>query len=82
MVQPLSGPSRLLASGRIWPDGVTGLEEITPSQPSVRLRLEMLPSPSGIGGVRAVMVAFWLQSASEEALIIGQEEKSTVFLGL
>jgi len=32
-------------------------------------------------GVGAVIVAFRLQSASEEALIIGQEEKSTAFLG-
>ena len=32
--------------------------------------------------MRAVIVAFWLQSASEEALIIGQEEKSTAFFRL
>ena len=50
MVQPLSGLSRLLASVRIWPDERYGVEEMAPSQPSVRFRLEMLPLPSGRGG--------------------------------
>ena len=53
MVQPLSGLSRLLASGRIWPDErVTGLEEMTPSQPSVGFRLEMLPPSNSGRGAR------------------------------
>ena len=58
---------------------VTGLEEMTPSQPSVGF----CPLPLGEGlGVRAVTVAFRLQSASEEALIIGQEAKPIAFFRL
>ena len=62
---------------------VTGLEEMTPSQPSVRFRLEMLPFPSGRGagdeGSHSRLLASARIGRSSDYLIIGQEEKSTAF---
>ena len=73
--------SRLLGSVRIWPDeryGVGGNDSIT-TVCRVQAGNAALSLWERGWGVRAVIAAFWLQSASEEALIIGQEEKSTAF---
>ena len=83
MVRPLSGLRRLLASVRIWPDErLRGWRKWLHHNRLSGSGWKCCPLPPGEGlGARAVTVAFRLQSALEEALIIGQEEKSTAFLG-
>ena len=67
MVQPLPGLRRLLASVRIWPDEryrVGGNDSITTV---CQVQAGNGPLPEGEGlEMRAVIVAFRLQSASEE----------------
>ena len=84
MVHPLSGLSRFSASVRIWPDeryGVGGNDSITAvcQVQAGNAALSLWERGAGGEGSHSRLSA---SVRMEEALIIGQEEKSTVFFRL